>query len=245
VTDAIPKLTGRVPRERIRMLAFERLTRETLDAFAALADLTGTVSDALDNLGLTGAIPASELRPNLAAARVVGQAVTVRNVERQQSVFRSAGEKINRMGESEAYNLAQRGDVVVIEGLVGMSNMGGQSATLAHREGCAGAIIEGSYRDPDASRALGFPIWARGVTPITGKWRLETIEVNGRVRIAAVSVDAGDLVLADEAGVVFVPLAHVPAVLAECRRIDAGDAQRKRDIDAGIDIATLNDRRYK
>jgi hypothetical protein len=114
VTDATPKLTGRVPRERIRTLAFERLTRETLDAFAALADLTGTVSDALDNLGLTGAIAASKLRPSLPAARVVGQAVTVRNVERQQSVFRSAGEKINRMGESEAYNSRNAGDVVVI-----------------------------------------------------------------------------------------------------------------------------------
>jgi len=245
VSDAAPKLTGRVPRERIRALAFARLPAATLDAFAALSDLTGTVSDALDNLGLAGAIAASELAPNLPTARVVGQAVTVRNVERQQSVFRSAGEKINRMGESEAYNLAQRGDVIVIEGLLGMSNMGGQSATLAHREGCAGAIIEGSYRDPDASRTLGFPIWARGVTPITGKWRLETVEVNGRVRIAGVSVDAGDLVVADEAGVVFVPLAQVEAVLAEARRIDSGDAQRKRDIDAGLDIASLNERRYK
>ena len=237
--------TASRPSRRVRTATFDRLPGETRDAFAALVDLTGTVSDALDNLGLNGAVPASELRPNLAGKRIVGPAVTVRNVERQQSVFRSVGEKINRMGESEAYGLARRGDVVVIEGLVGMSNMGGQSATLASREGCAGAIIEGSYRDPDASRALGFPIWARGVTPVTGKWRLETVEVNGRVRIAGVSVDAGDLVVADEAGVVFVPLAQADAVLAECRRIDAGDARRKRDIEAGVDIATLNQTRYK
>jgi len=245
VSDAQPKPAGGVPRERIRPLAFARLPREALDAFAALTDLTGTVSDALDNLGLAGAIPASELAPNLPGERIVGQALTVRNVERQQSIFRSAGEKINRMGESEAYRLAQRGDVIVIEGLTGMSNMGGQSATLAHREGCAGAIIEGSYRDPDASRSLGFPIWARGVTPITGKWRLETVEVNGRVRIAGVSVDAGDVVVADEAGVVFVPLAQVPDVLAECGRLDAGDARRKLDIAARVDIAKLNQTRYK
>jgi regulator of RNase E activity RraA len=245
VSDPPPKAASGIARERVRPLAFERLPRETLDAFAALADLTGTVSDALDLLGLAGAIPASELAPNLPDRRIAGQALTVRNVERQQSTFRSAGEKINRMGESEAYRLAERGDVIVIEGLTGMSNMGGQSATLAHREGCAGAIIEGSYRDPDASRGLGFPIWARGVTPITGKWRLETVEVNGRVRIAGVSVEAGDLVVADEAGVVFVPLAHVPEVLAECRRLDAGDARRKRDIAEGADIAKLNQTRYK
>src|SRR5581483_10111387 len=76
VSDAAPKPTGRVARERIRMLAFERLPAATLDAFAALSDLTGTVSDALDNLGLAGAIAASELAPNLTTARVVGQAVT-------------------------------------------------------------------------------------------------------------------------------------------------------------------------
>jgi regulator of RNase E activity RraA len=245
VSDPQPNPSAGIADERVRLRAFDRLSRETLDAFTALTDLTGTVSDALDNLGLAGAIPASALPPNLPGKRIAGQALTVRNVERQQSIFRSAGEKVNRMGESLAYRLAQRGDVVVIEGLVGMSNMGGQSATLAHREGCAGAIIEGSYRDPDASRALGFPVWARGVTPITGKWRLETVEVNGRVRIAGVSVDAGDLVVADEAGVVFVPLAHVPEVLIECRRLDAGDARRKRDIADGVDIASLNRTRYK
>jgi 4-hydroxy-4-methyl-2-oxoglutarate aldolase len=171
--------------------------------------------------------------------------VTARNVERQLSVSRAAAEKQNRMGETEAYNLASPGDVVVIEGLVGMSNMGGQSATLAHRAGCAGAVIEGSYRDPDASRELGFPIWARGVTPITGKWRLETVEINGRVHIAGMSVDAGDLVVADEAGVVFVPRAQAAEVLAEAKRIDQGDTKRKQDIEAGVDIATLNQKQYK
>ena len=145
------KLTGKVPREAVRMLEIPRLPPEIIAGFARLVDLTGTVSDAMDNLGLAGAIPASVLAPTLPAKRIVGQAVTVRNVERQQSVFRSAAEAINRMGETEAYNLAEPGDVVVIEGLAGVSNMGGQSATIAHRQKCAGAVIDGSYLDPDAS----------------------------------------------------------------------------------------------
>lgn len=239
------KLTGRVPRENIRVLDIARLPEEVVRGFASLADLTGTVSDAMDNLGLVGAVPASTLAPSLPAKRIAGQAVTVRNVARRESVSRSASEKTNKMGESEAYNLASRGDVVVIEGLTGMSNMGGQSATLAHRQGCAGAVIDGSYRDPDASRGLGFPIWSRGVTPITGKWRLATAEINGRVRVAGISVDAGDLVVADEAGVVFVPREHAAAVLEEARRIDQGDARRKSDIESGVDMQTLNKTRYK
>lgn len=238
-------LTGRVPPDAVRRTGLPRLAPDILARFAALEDLTGTVSDAMDNAGLCGAVPASVLAPTLPHKRVVGQAVTVRNVERTQSPTAAAAGRAGKMGEHEAYNQAEPGDVVVIEGLTGISNMGGQSATVAHRAGCAGAVIDGSFRDPGASRERDFPLWSRGVTPITGKWRLETVEINGRVRIAGVSVDAGDLVLADEAGVVFVPYALVQTVLDEAEKIDAGDHRQKADIAAGIDPVTLAATRYK
>lgn len=156
-----PKTLGKLPPSAFGTLEIPRLSKDIVDGFAALVDLTGTVSDAMDNLGFSAALPASSLPPSLPGKRVVGHAVTVRNVERQQSVHLAAKEGINRMGETEAYNLAQPGDVIVIEGIFGCSNIGGQSATIAHRQGCAGAVIDGSYRDPDASRAAGFPVWAR------------------------------------------------------------------------------------
>ena len=239
------KPTGRVPVEAIRSMTIPRLPAPILAAFAQIEDLTCTVSDAMDNLGLRGAIAASALAPNLPQVRLVGQAVTVRNIEQQEGDHLSAMSGRGRMGEHEGYNLSEPGDVVVIEGLTGVSNMGGQSATLAHRSGCAGAIIEGSYRDPSASRNLGFPIWSRGITPITGKWRLQTIEINGEVRIAGQRVQAGDLVLADEAGVVFVPFARAADVLAQAQKIDMGDNRQKKDIDAGVDMATLAATQYK
>lgn len=239
------KLTGRVPPEAIRTMTISRLAPEILVRYAALEDLTGTASDAMDKLGLSGAIPASVLMPSLPGKRMVGQAVTVRNVEREGTATANARKGKGKMGEHEAYNLAEPGDVVVMEGLTGVSNMGGQSATLAHRAGCAGAVIDGSFRDPEASRERGFPIWARGVTPITGKWRLETVEINGRVRIAGMAVSAGDLVLADEAGVVFVPFAQAHSVLEEAEKIDQGDSRQKSDIAGGIDLATLAATKYK
>jgi len=242
----MPKpLTGRVPPDTIRRTDLPRLSAELRLRYAALDDLTGAVSDAMDNLGLFGAVPASTLVPTLPGKRLVGQAVTVRNVERSDGPTRAAAAGKGRMGEHEAYNQAEPGDVVVIEGLTGISNMGGQSAALAHRSGCAGAIIDGSFRDPDSSRERGFPIWSRGVTPITGKWRLETAEINGRVRIAGVAVDAGDLVVADEAGIVFVPFAQAEVVIAEAEKIDRGDTKQKADIAAGVDLATLAATRYK
>lgn len=239
------KLTGRVPREAIRCLEIPRLQPSLLQRCAQLTDLTSSLSDALDQLGLRGAVPARELAPTLSQSRVVGQAVTVRNIEREENPTVSAASGVGKMGEHEAYNLAQPGDVVVIQGLAGVSNMGGQSATVAHRAGCAAAIIDGGFRDPSASRELHFPIWSRGPTPITGKWRLQTVEINGSVRIAGVGVSAGDLVAADEAGVVFVPFAHVQDVVEQAERIDAGDRRQKADIAAGIDLATLAATRYK
>lgn len=238
-------LTGKVPAERVIATTIERLPPATVEAFRSIADLTCTVSDAMDTLGLAAAVPGHLLQPMLPGRRIVGQAVTVRNVERREQVHAAAQGKVNRMGETEAHNLAEPGDVVVIEGLLGCSNLGGQSATIGHRQGEAGVIVDGSIRDPDASRALGFPVWCRGVTPITGKWRLETVEINGPVSICGVQVHPGDLVCADDAGVCFVPRAHAEAVLEQARLIDAGDARRKDDISAGVDVATLVTRRYK
>jgi len=239
------KLTGRVPPEAIVRLEFERLPEATLKSFARLTDLTGTVSDSLDLLGLQGVIPGAVLPSSMPGTRIVGQAVTVRNVERAVTPTRAALERVGKMGEHEAYNLASPGDVVVIEGLTGVSNLGGQSATVARRAKLAGAVVDGSYRDPEVARAQRFPIWARGVTPATGKWRLQTVAINGRVRIAGVTVDAGDLVLADDAGVVVVPYAQVEAVLSEARRIDEGDRRQREDIAAGVGLAQIARTRYK
>lgn len=60
-----------------------------------------------------------------------------------------------------------------------------------------------------------------------------------------VSADAGDLVVADDAGVVFIPRQHTAAVLDESRKIDAGDSKRKQDIAASADIAVLVQKKYK
>ena len=243
--DVEKTLTGRVPRDAIRTMKLPPIDASVLQRFRALSDLTSTVSDAMDDLGLFAAVPATILRPTMPGLCIVGRAVTVRNAERTDTVTRSALEGMSGMGEHEAYNLAEPGDVVVVEGLQGVSNMGGQSALLAHRAGCGGAIVDGSHRDPHASMDCGFPIWSRGITPITGKWRLRTVEINGRVRVAGVAVDAGDLVVADDGGVVFVPFAHIEATLREAERIDAGDARQKVDIAKGIALRDLAEKRYK
>ena len=239
------KLTGKVPREAIRLFELPRLPAYVVDGYKSLVDLTGTISDAMDECGIVGVIPAAVLLPVNPGKRIVGPALTVRNAPRREQIHKAATDKTNTMGESEAHNLAEAGDVLVIEGLTGCSNLGGQSATVGMRQGEIGVVLDGSIRDPDQYRELGFPVWCRGFTPITGKWRLQTVEINGTVRIAGIQVQPGDLVCADDAGVCFVPRAEAAKVLEIARKIDAGDTKRKGDIAGGIAVSDLMQRTYK
>lgn len=236
---------GRLPREAIRMLELPRLPKEILDGYQKLVDLTGTVSDAMDELGIVGIVPAYVLPPVSSGKRIVGPAITVRNIQRTAQIHRAAMDKTNTQGESEAHNLAEPGDVLVIEGVMGCSNMGGQSATIARRQGFIGAVVDGTVRDPEQYRGMGWPVWCKGFTPITGKWRMQTVEVNGKVQVCGAQVSPGDLVCADEAGVAFVPRERAAEVLEAARKIDAGDSKRKKDIDSGASVADLMTRKYK
>lgn len=236
---------GRLPREAIRTLEIPRPSPELLDAFSGLVDLTGTLSDAMDDLGIVGVIPAYALPPVNNATRLVGPALTIRNIQRTAQIHKAAQEKTNTQGETEAHNLAERGDVLVIQGVIGCSNMGGQSATIARRQGFSGAIVDGTLRDPEQYRSMGWPVWCRGFTPITGKWRMQTVEVNGVVQICGIQVKPGDIVCADEAGVCFVPREHAPAILEVAQKIDGADTRRKKDIEDGVPLPELLRRKYK
>jgi len=237
---------GRLPREAIRLLELPRLPRDIVEGFKVLVDLTGTISDAMDELGIVGVVPACVLPPVSNGTRIVGPALTVRNIQRVAQIHKAATvDKTNTQGETEAHNLAEPGDVLVIQGVMGCSNMGGQSATIARRQGFIGAIVDATVRDPEQYRGMGWPVWCRGFTPITGKWRMQTVEVNGVVEICGVQVRPGDLVCADEAGVAFVPHDRAAEVLEGARKIDAGDTKRKKDIDSGASVADLITKKYK
>ena len=237
---------GKLPRDAIRMLELPRLPRDVIDAYKALVDLTGTVSDAMDELGIVGVVPAYVLPPVTNGARIVGPALTVRNILRTAQIHKAAAhDRTNTQGETEAHNLAEPGDVLVIQGIMGCSNMGGQSATIARRQGFIGAVVDATVRDPEQYRSMGWPVWCRGFTPITGKWRMQTVEVNGIVEICGVQVSPGDLVCADEAGVAFVPRREAAAVLEISRRIDRADTRRKADIDGGVSVSDLVRTQYK
>jgi len=246
VTKAMPKSTlGKLPRDAIRLLELPRVAPAILDGLRNLVDLTGTLSDACDELGIVAIIPGYVLPPVNTGKRIVGPAVTVRNIAHATQIHKAAQDKTSGQGETEAHNLAEPGDVLVIEGVTGCSNMGGQSATIAKRQGFIGAIVDATVRDPDQYRGMDWPVWCKGFTPITGKWRTQTVEVNGTVQICGIPVRPGDIICADDAGVAVIPHEKAALVLEAARRIDAGDSRRKADIDAGASIADILKTKYK
>jgi 4-hydroxy-4-methyl-2-oxoglutarate aldolase len=209
---------------------------DLLAAFRNLGDLTGTVSDVLDQLGIAGAVPASILRPSEPRARIVGPALTVLNRARKESVPEAVASKKSGLGEINAHRIAKQGDVLVIQGVPNVSSLGGTSATVGKRQGQIGAVVDGGVRDVDHSRGIGYPIWSSSVTPITGKWRVQTEGVNVPVVIAGVTVQPGDFVLADECGVCFIPRARAAEVLAIAQRWTAWEEDRLKKLDAGIPL---------
>lgn len=215
-------LTGLVPPDRVHERA-EAIPGEVIERLRGVRDLSASVSDVLDVLGIEGAIGASELRPTISDARVVGTAVTVRKVPKHTAAHGDAAAGEADMGEIEGANQSQPGDVLVIEGLPGVSAMGGLMSTMAKREGAIGAVIDGGFRDLSHAREIGFPVWSSHITPVTGKWRTEVAEINGPVTIGGRIVNPGDLVVADETGVCLVPAEHALTVADRVLEIERGE----------------------
>lgn len=237
-------LTGKIDPARIVMRDIPRPGKDVIAAFLALIDLAGTVSDAMDELGIHGAIPAAKLNPMLPGARMVGPVMTVRNIMQAVPPTLGAMARQSKQADIEAHNLAQPGDVLVIEGVEHISSLGGNSANVGKRQGEAGAIVDGATRDIATARGIGYPIWARGVSLITGKWRVETVAINGPVQICGVPVNAGDLAVADDNGVCFIPRLRITEVLARAQHLSAGEEERNRDVAAGLGVVEIANKAY-
>jgi len=246
VVNAVDKkLTGRIAPDRIRMMTVPRPPQGVVERFMALGDPSGVVSDAMDELGVPpGVIGASVLRPTLPGTTIVGPALTVRNILQRTNPLDGARTHANKMAEFEAHNLATPGDVLVIQGVANVSNMGGISAQTGKRQGERGAIVMGGVRDIAHSRAVGYPVWSTDITPVTGKWRLETVEINGPIQIGEIRVSPGDLVVADDTGVCFIPRDLVLEVLEAAEEKAKAEDARCKAIDDGIPVPDISRSTY-
>ena len=139
-----------------------------------------------------------------------------------------------------AIHRAEPGSVIVVEsGDLDYALAGGNVCEVARRRGVAAFVADGLIRDLAEVREMGFPVFARGVIPIPGAKKVVR-PLNEPVRCGGVRVKAGDVVVADEEGVVVVPGARRVRVLAEARAklakeaavtLDAWEAAHRARID--------------
>lgn len=179
---------------------------------------TCAVSDALDSLGLKGATWG--VRPQWPCPRIVGRAVTMK--------IKPAGlqQPTEHLGTAPI-EAAKPGDIIVIDngGKLEFSCWGGLLALSAKLKGISGVVIDGASRDIDEARDLEFPVYARGVVPMTARGRVVQDSFNQEVQFSGVQCRPGDLVIADGSGVVIIPKEREEAVVSAADAIYAKEQE--------------------
>ncbi|MET8740754.1 RraA family protein [Streptomyces sp. NPDC004728] len=140
-----------------------------------------------------------------------------------------------------AIHRAEPGSVIVVEsGDVDYALAGGNVCAVARRRGIAAFVADGVIRDLAEVREMGFPVFARGVIPVPGT-KKAVGPLNGPVRCGGVDVDAGDIVVADEEGIVVVPRARREQVLRDARAKVAEEAGESLDAWEAAHRARIDD----
>ena len=85
---------------------------------------------------------------------------------------------------------------------------------------------------------------ASEVSPVTGKWRIETVEINGSVQIGEVRVEPGDLVVADDSGVCFIPRDYILEVLELVEKKAKAEDIRCKAIVGGVAVPEISRSTY-
>jgi regulator of RNase E activity RraA len=217
----------------LRPSNWPRLDPGLLAKLRGLPGLTPTASDVLDELGLPLVVGSETLRSRVPGTQLVGQALTMRYLpERRPSAALSDPEGTSRLGHRVAYSQCEPGDAVVIESaLTTASVFGGIAALDAGRKGLAGVVVDGAIRDVDEIVARGLPAWSRAVTPRTGKFRLELVQINAPISCGGCQVLPGDLVLADANGVCFIPVEAAEQAIERILEVATSEAAQLRDSD--------------
>lgn len=236
------RIWGLVPRERISLIKFPRVSKEIIDGYLSMEDMTTTVSDVLDSYGIDGAIPSSYIKPVKPGSKICGPAVTIRNIPVRKTPTQGAIDKdFIAMSTRDIYYIGEPGDVLVSDfgGNPEVSNMGGQSCTVGKSCGFAGNIVNGCCRDVSSIQEMDYPVFCVGTTQITGKYRMECVEMNGPITLCGKLVIPGDLMVADDSGVCIVPYELAQEVLKKSLEIAASEERMRQLIETKAPISEL------
>jgi len=183
-------------------LSFERPDDEVVAQYRDLP--SATISDALRK---QQTLPHNIKSVYTPFEKIVGPALTVAV---------SPGDELLAL---KAIEIAEPGDVIIVSG-AGPSKFslwGGIMSTMAKVRGVAGLVTDGLVRDVDQCRQLPFTIFAAGVTPVAPSIDVPPGSLNYPITFGEVIVHPGDLIVADEDGVVIVPKGQLVDVAEDVR----------------------------
>nr|WP_232372599.1 RraA family protein [Acuticoccus mangrovi] len=140
-----------------------------------------------------------------------------------------------------ALSIAEPGQVIVVDrcGDVRHACWGAVTSAAAIARGVAGVIIDGYMTDQAAILAAGFPVWCRGRSPLTTKIRGGGGEIGCPITCGSVRVEQGDIVLADESGVVVLDPATAAEHAERARAMQAAEPETIRRLQAGETLAEI------
>ncbi len=191
---------------------------------------SAVLSDALDAAGYRNQCLSVALAPVTGVAKLAGRCRTTL----WEDVEGTDPEPYKI--ELDAVDDLQTGEVLIAAagGSLRSGIWGELLSTAARNRGCAGALVHGAVRDVAAMRAMGFPVFASGVCPYDSLHRQRVIARDVPVAIGGVTMRSGDVIFADEDGVVVVPQEVEERVLqAAWDKVHAENAVRD-DIRAGM-----------
>jgi 4-hydroxy-4-methyl-2-oxoglutarate aldolase len=216
------------PHRHFVVRSIERAEPEVVDELGAMG--TATVHEAIGRRGALG----SELRPIQQDARIAGSAVTVLSHPGDNMMVHAAVE------------LCQPGDILVVA-VTAPSTQGMFGDLLAlslQVRGVRGLVIDAGVRDTADLREMGFPVWTRHVS-CQGTLKATPGSVNVPVNIGGISITPGDVVCADDDGVVAVPRREAAWALGQSRARIGNEVTTRERLESGellLDLDGLRDR---
>lgn len=161
---------------------------------------------------------------------VCGPAFTVRAMAIDSSVVH------------KAIDMAQPGDVLVIDrnGDEKHACWGEMTSLAAHVKGLAATVVDGPLTDVVEIEELGYLVFSRGVSAITTRGLAQTGEINTAVQCGGVSVAPGDIILADDNGVLVLKPDQIAMLVERCEPLAQAEPEKRRRLRSGEPLAEMS-----